>query len=675
MFHSFAFDFSVWEVWGAFLTGASLTIVSRADAQNPTGFIQLLIEDQVTILSQVPSVFKHVLAAAERQGRFPTSIRYIVFGGEPLNTHVVSALWTLSGAQVPTVINMFGITEATVHSTYKFLDSLDLLNTGVSPIGQPLPGTTISLRNHFGEEVPHGEVGEIWLSGPGIALGYLNRDDLTAAAFDVVDGIRRYRTGDRAKRRSDGGYDYVGRADRQVKRRGFRIELNEIEAAILEIPTVLGVGVTTTIDELSGEHRIAAFVETHDLSLNDAAVAESLMRNLPQYMQPDSVKTLASLPRLPSGKVDKSALLELFEEPSLESPLGYGQSVPWPNAGPRNVIEARIADIWEFLLGTSNIPPNRDFFELGGHSLLMMEMLSRVAVALHVEIDPARFLFKPTLDGLANEVRSGTPEAEAMVSLIAGNEDHDYPLFCVHPANGRILFLRSLRKNGIRRKLYGVRARGLARGESVATSIEEMATDYVAEIRRIQPKGPYLLAGYCVGGFVAYEMARQLRCSGEDVAGLIVFDTQVLANDTLPSPEEAELDRLDEWRRSLSGVGVRLSENRTWEDLLVDAQRAGALPMDMDVADLRQHEEVLYQIQRSAFRYASDLPAYSGDIYYLAAVEDMDQEITTGWEDHVDGRVEIVRMVCDHFEMFAKPEMAGILDDVLEEILPGSSPH
>ncbi|WP_208033252.1 amino acid adenylation domain-containing protein [Streptomyces cyanogenus] len=312
LFHSASFDFSVWELWGALLTGGTAVCVPADTAREPEEFLDLLERERVTVLSQVPSAFRALSRmAAARETRL--ALRYVVFGGERLDVDVAAEFVRHTAPRPPVMVNMYGITEATVHSTVKFLTAADLADEGGASIGRPLPHVEISLRDDELRPVPDGETGEILIAGAGVALGYLNRPDLTAERFPTLDtdtGPRRfYRTGDLARRTESGELEYLGRNDRQVKVRGFRIELGEIEAALRAHPAVRDAAVITGASR-EGQALIACVVH-RDPDPGRPARAElrsHLATRLPTHMVPRRFVFVGELPLTPSGKLDRRAL-------------------------------------------------------------------------------------------------------------------------------------------------------------------------------------------------------------------------------------------------------------------------------------------------------------------------------------------------------------------------------
>jgi amino acid adenylation domain-containing protein len=312
LFHSFSFDFSVWELWGAFATGGVAVSVPASAARSPEEFVRLLADARVTVLNQVPSVFGYTALAYADAGRPGLALRYLIFGGESVKLEVARAFLDDVAGCGPTAVNMYGITETTVHVTCKPLADADLRGEVRSPIGVPLPHLSVTLRDVHGEPVPDGSVGEMWVAGPGVCAGYLNQPELTAERFVTRDGTRYYRSGDLARRLPDGELEYVGRGDDQVKLRGFRIELGEVESA-LRRSTLVQDAAALVAELPSGAQLLTACVVPAS-SARPGLVRELRQHAaglLPAHMAPDRYHVLDELPLTPSGKVDRAAAARL----------------------------------------------------------------------------------------------------------------------------------------------------------------------------------------------------------------------------------------------------------------------------------------------------------------------------------------------------------------------------
>ncbi len=406
LFHSFAFDFSVWEIWGALTFGGRLIVVPYWVSRSPEAFRDLLHTERVTVLNQTPSAFRQLARVDEASAESEDlALRLVIFGGEALELESLRAWFDRHGDEMPRLVNMYGITETTVHVTYRpvIKEDLDTL-AGTSPIGEAIPGWRVALLDRQLQPVPVGVVGEIHVGGKGVARGYLNRPALTAERF-VIDpfggepGARLYRSGDLARRRPDGSLDYLGRSDHQVKVRGFRIEPGEIESTLLKHAGVCE-AVVLAREFGEGDMRLVAYVVGRDGPAPSAfALRDWLKPRLPEYMVPSAFVSLDALPLTQHGKIDRGAL------PAPDFSGGNYQA-------PRTPVEDALAEAWGSVLGIDRVGVADNFFDLGGHSLLATQVISRVRDALGIDL-PLRTLFEsPTISGMAREaehvLRSGS---------------------------------------------------------------------------------------------------------------------------------------------------------------------------------------------------------------------------------------------------------------------------
>jgi amino acid adenylation domain-containing protein len=427
LFHSIAFDFSVWELWGALAFGGRLVVVPGETARSPEAFYELLRRERVTVLSQTPSAFRQLLWAEEsalaRGEEMVADLRLVVFGGEALDPASLSPWLERHGEERPLLVNMYGITETTVHTTWRRLRQSDLAQPG-SVIGRPLSDLSLYLLDGGGRPVPIGVPGEIHVGGAGVARGYLARPALTAERFvpdpfaGGVGGLRLYRSGDLARWRRDGDLEYLGRIDRQVKVRGFRIELGEIEAALAEHPGVRE-AVVVAREDRPGDVRLVGYVSSAASDPSPQALAAFLAERLPAYMVPAAWVLRERLPLTANGKVDRAAL---------PAPVERGEGGAY--VAPRSPVEQVLAGIWEEVLELQRVGVEDDFFALGGHSLVAAQVTSRVLTAFSVEL-PLRVLFeRPTVAGLAAEVERlrGSGAAAVAPPLVRASPGTEAPL-------------------------------------------------------------------------------------------------------------------------------------------------------------------------------------------------------------------------------------------------------
>ena len=389
MFHSYCFDFSVWEMYGALLYGGKLVIVAEPVMKDPSLFLDLLIRERVTVLNQTPSAFDNLVQQAlERQAE--VALRYVIFGGEALHPVQLRA-WQTAYPAVK-LINMYGITETTVHVTFKEITQREI-EENVSNIGRPIPATTTYIMDERLRLLPTGVAGEVCVGGGGVSRGYLGRDELTGQKF-VTNPYkaeeRLYRSGDLAKFLPNGEMMYLGRIDDQVQIRGFRVELGEVRSRLLEHAGVAQAEVIARKQQTNALELVAYIVAVGEVSVT--ALRNHVGQTLPFYMVPTAFVMMKAMPMTSNGKVDRRALPEPDEgRPDVETRY----------RGPENGVEAVLVGIWQEVLGVERVGVDDNFFELGGHSLLATQVISRVREAMQVEV-PLRTLFEQlTVAGLA----------------------------------------------------------------------------------------------------------------------------------------------------------------------------------------------------------------------------------------------------------------------------------
>jgi amino acid adenylation domain-containing protein len=515
LFHSYAFDFSVWELWGALLLGGRLVVVPFEVSRDPAAFRELLRREEVTVLNQTPSAFRALARVDQEAGGRLDSLRAVVFGGEALQFEALRAWLERYGPARPRLVNMYGITETTVHVTWHTvaLGDLEQEQAG-SRIGVAIPDLRAFVLDPAGNPVPIGVPGELYVGGAGLARGYLGRPGLTATRF-VPDpfgtrpGARLYRAGDRARWRADGTLEYLGRIDQQVKVRGFRIELGEIESVLLAQPGVTGAAVV-----VRGEGDAATLVgyvsAAAGEALSPSALRAALRQHLPEYMVPPAVMVIDRIPLTANGKLDRRAL----PAPRYAADL-LAES-------PKNYLEVQLIQIWEEELGVEGIGPTQSFFELGGNSLLALRLFARVNGALDCDLPVSTLFTGATVRQMAEAIdeqrrSTGGPPGSLVALQPQGSLP---PVFFIHSADRNVMgYVNIVRHLGKDQPAWGLRDLG-----DTARPVPRIAAEHVESIRSVQPHGPYYLVGWCFGGHVASEMALQLERAGETVAFLGLLD-------------------------------------------------------------------------------------------------------------------------------------------------------
>ncbi|UXA53236.1 non-ribosomal peptide synthase/polyketide synthase [Xanthomonas prunicola] len=432
LFHSCAFDFSVWELWGALAHGGRLVVVPQHTARDPAAFHALLCQQRVSVLNQTPSAFQALLDV-QRESPLQHNLRLVIFGGEALQPATL-APWFAQHGQRTALLNMYGITETTVHVTAHALTAQDAQRPGHSPIGAPLADLRAYVLASDGQCLPIGVAGELHVAGAGLARGYLGRPGLTAERF-VPDpfaekpGERMYKTGDLARWQADGSLAYLGRNDEQVKLRGFRIELGEIAAALRGCDGVRQAAVITRDDGTGGKRLVAYLVGETNVLLNADALRTELGARLPDYMLPAAYVPLAALPLTANGKLDRRAL----PAPDADALATLVYEAP---EGER---EQALAVLWSELLGVERVGRHDNFFAIGGHSLLAVRLISRIRTALGLELPLATLFAQPRLADLAQATDSAA--ANTLPAIMPADRGQPLPLSF---AQQRLWFLAQL---------------------------------------------------------------------------------------------------------------------------------------------------------------------------------------------------------------------------------------
>jgi amino acid adenylation domain-containing protein len=505
-----AFDASVWELWPYLTAGASIHILNQDVLAFPSKLLPWLAAKAITICF-LPTP----LAQAVLEEPWPTGLvlRVLLTGGDKLHRRPHQALPFC-------LANNYGPTENTVVTTWApVMTASD--SELPPPIGRPIFNTQVYLLDSCLQPVAIGITAEIYISGDGLARGYLRQPDLTAEKFvpnpfSDQPGGRLYKTGDLARYRPDSNIEFLGRTDNQLKIRGFRIELGEIETVLGQHPAVRENAVTAREDK-PGDKRLVAYAVLKSGQTLDATTARSFLKQkLPAYMVPSEFVFLDRLPLTQNGKLDRKALSVT------RAALPRDETF----TAARDELELQLTQIWEKVLRKRLIGLRDNFFDLGGHSLLAVRLISQVEKLTGRHLSLASLFQAPTIEDQAQLVRGEGWSApwSSLVAIQPGGSKP--PLFCVHAHDGNVLFWQELSRNlGPEQPFYGLQAHGLDGKQAPDTRIEDMASRYVREIRLLQPEGPYFLGGHCLGGLIAFEMAQQLHAQGQRVALVALMDS------------------------------------------------------------------------------------------------------------------------------------------------------
>lgn len=644
-----AFDIAVLELLLPLTVGACTVLASRETAADARALRALLDDSGATLMQATPATWRMLLA----DGWDGKADLTALCGGEALPRPLADALLP----RVAALWNMYGPTETTVWSTVARVAP----GSGAVAIGRPIANTRVYILDEALQPVPAGVAGELCIAGIGVAAGYLHRAELTAQKFlddPFVCGERLYRTGDLARRRRDGMLECLGRVDHQVKLRGYRIELGEIEHALCAHAAVRE-AVALLRDDAAGEPRLTAYVTTAEPAPAPAELKALLAARLPAYMLPTHIVVLERLPLTPNGKVDRRAL------PAPAAAAAAGEWVP-----PRDAFEIRLAALWEQLLHVHPVGIHQDFFALGGHSLLAVQLVAAIRARFGVELPVATLFRHGTVAALARLLRDGDGVAQVaspLVPLRSGGERP--PLFLLHPIGGTVFCYLALARHLTARPLYAVQSPGLDDAGEAEVTVPALARRYLELLRAAQPHGPYHLGGWCFGGVVAYEVARQLRAAGDEVAELVLFDSRA------PIPENAPADADDatllSWfardlavpygrRQDIAPAQLRaLSDEDMFEHVLRRAREIEVLPADADAARLRRYFEVYLANGIALQTYeAGD---YTGPMtLFRAQHEPADYGPRLGWERVVSRPFAVVDVPGDHNSMMYEPHVRAL---------------
>ncbi len=653
LFHSFAFDFSVWELWGALLHGGRVVLVPYVISRCPEEFLALLASERVTVLSQTPSAFYQLMeadkqAVATAAGGPELALRYVIFGGESLELGRLTDWYSRHAADSPTLVNMYGITETTVHVTYLALDESDAMASKGSLIGAGLPDLRVYVLDDTLQPVPAGVVGEIYVAGAGLSRGYLNRRPLTAQRF-VADpfgapGTRMYRSGDLGRWHRDGRLEHLGRGDQQVQLRGFRIELGEVETALARHGAIAAVAVIAREDR-PGDLRLVAYVVPAGGAVLDTAELRRFAAGaLPDYMLPAAVVTLDALPLTQNGKLDRRAL------PSPEL------SAPGASRGPRTPHETVLCGLFGELFGLEQVGIDQDFFLLGGNSLLAARLISRVRSALGAKLTIRDLFEAPTIADLAVRL-DNRGEDESFNTLVPMRQGGDRPaIFCLHPSGGIAwMYIGLAPYLDPAYPIYGLQAQGIVKPAELPETIEAMASGYVRHIQEAQPSGPYFLVGWSFGGALAHEVAVQLQEQGEDVALLAILDTFP------PSGAEEVLDEQRVLREFLGRLGHEIPDRDLAPAELAAVLHKFSNPLSgfdesqvSNLLNVWRHNVSLYQRFRPR-RYTGKMVLFTATVGRTSESPD-----AQSWGAYVDGSIESHDVDCAHDDMMEGTPMRTI---------------
>ncbi|SFU42731.1 non-ribosomal peptide synthetase [Xenorhabdus koppenhoeferi] len=694
-FATVAFDTSVSDIFPTLASGATLVLRPPHIRVPDEEFVTLLNDQKITVID-LPTAFWHLWVQEITAGRcgFGQSLRTVIVGGEKAELRYLISWQSMPETQSCRWINSYGPTETTVIATTLKSDgkqSPDIVDN--IPIGYPLPNTRIYILDTLGQPVPPGVSGEIHIGGAGVARGYLNQPDLTAEKF-VADPFsekpdaRLYKTGDLGRWLPNGMIEYLGRNDFQVKIRGFRIELGEIEAQLANCEGVSDAVVIAREEERGDKRLVAYVIPQTGITLTPANLREQLSTRLMDYMLPSAFVMLEAFPLSANGKLDRKALPTPDESAIItkgyEAPIGEMENI--------------VANIWQECLGSGRVGRHDHFFELGGHSLLTLQIVTRLRQALNINVAIRDFLAHPTISEFAAFIRLGASLTQQtnLVTVRQGSRqdsrqgnhaDNAKPaLFLVHPVGGGIDYVYELAPyiDDKEMAVYGIVANDVQEEDDTPISLKEMAKEYVECIRQAQIQGPYCLAGWSIGGSIAYEMACLLIAEGETVHFVGLLDTHSTYENTFTQEKvEAglEFDEIFTFTEHIPDnlpdrLGEQIEElilKRDYSAVLMLTQENNLLPQGISPENIRQHLHLYHNISVAAYYHAPSICPDSMNVTLFRATEqepDAENSIAFGWDEIIPpAQLTVINITGSHDTILQQPNIRflgkALLDDIV----------
>jgi amino acid adenylation domain-containing protein len=535
---SFSFSSSVRQLLLPLAQGAKVVITSKENTSSLFSLVELIQTEQITVFDTVASVWSYILIGLakmekEQKSRLMNSrIRLLTFSGGLLTAQLLDRVRSQFEVS-PQIVNIYGQTETIGVCAYQ-IPATSISDSGYAPVGTAYSHNQLHVLDDLLQPVATAQTGELYVSGASLPRGYLNNPQLNNLKFipnpfsQTKQSIWLYKTGDLARYLPDGNLEIVGRQDFQVKIRGMRVEIEEVETVLAHHPHVQQAAVVGKKNS-AGETIIVAYIVPNrpQIDLND--VRSFLKTKLTDYMMPSAIEILDALPLTPNNKLDRNRL-----------PAPSRENLTVVSA--RDDLERQLVQIWEKILGINQIGIDDNFFDLGGHSLTALQLFVEIERIWHKKLFLAVLIESPTIAGLAKIIRTGDTPDWSPVVLLKPSENES-PLFCVHPLGGNLFDYHALSKIlDIHRPIYGLQPRGIDGKQPPIERVEDMASYFIQSIQTIQPHGPYFIVGYSFGGIVAFEIARQLTERGKEVAFLGLLDIRCPTIAAIETPFREWLD-------------------------------------------------------------------------------------------------------------------------------------
>lgn len=644
---SIAFDVSVFEIYGSILNGGTLVIMNSS---KPTfeEIAKTINEKGVTILRVGPDMLNILI---EDYTEYLSSLRQVFSGGEVLPILVAQKF--LKKLKNCKLINAYGPTENTVNTTSYHVKEVSLDETSI-PIGRPISNDCVYILDKYLQPVPVGVIGELFLSGEGIARGYLNRDQLTKEKF-FQDPFHRnknrmmYKSGDLARYRADGNIEFIGRADNQVKIRGIRIELGEVETVIGTFPGIRQ-SISSVIKGLNGSNELVSYVVMNKgISFEQQELRNYIREKLPDHMIPTFIMVIKEVPLTPVGKVDRK---------SLPSPIINVKKDE--RVLPSNSTEEKLVLLWEDLLDVKPIGVEDNYFELGGNSLIAMKMFSEINKIFKKDLPVSTIFQNATISKIATLIMSDVQSLRKPSPLVEIQpKGTKTPIFCIHGGGGEVLIYRDLAiELGNDQPLFGFR---YTENEDCAdVSVPLLAEKYIKELKTRQQTGPYALLGFCLGGVIAYEMAQRLLQDGDDVSLLTIIN--------FGNPKRQRVKVQEE----ILYKEIILNNMRILSKKPLNQQISFLLEKTRNALKLVKHRvepdspNIRYLIKKAISVYKPN--PYPGKILLIRAENKIELEKNLGWQTRDKGVIHEYIISSDHENLIKRANVSYVASYIKEHL-------
>jgi thioesterase domain-containing protein/acyl carrier protein len=704
---SYCFDASVMDIYGALLNGATLYPIDIKQ-EGMAGLSRQIIDEEITVYHSTPTVYRYFTDTVAQNSVCESEVstgsdgvtrdgltlngrtelphlRLVVLGGEKVNRTDIERYQKYFSDDC-LFVNGLGPTEATI-ALQSFINKKTRFSSDSIPVGFPVEDTQILLLNKLGK--PSEVFGEIAIKSPHIAPGYWRNPDATMAAFiDSPDGdtCRMYKTGDLGRRLPDGSIRFEGRKDFQLKIRGFRVELGEIES-VLSQHLLVREGVVVGNENAAGETRLVAYIVPQPQTSINGELRDFLRQKLPEYMVPSSFVILDSLPLTASGKLNRRAL------PAPDDSIDRARRTL---TTPRTPIEKSLTGIWADVLQLKDIDIDDDFFELGGHSLLAVQLFAQIEKKLGKRLPLATLFQAPTVAQLAAVIQKDwTPEWSSLIEINpvepAPPNGARPPFFCVHALGGNVLEYYELAHHlGTEQPFYGLQSAGLDGKNAPHTRVEDMAEHYIKEMKELQPAGPYFIGGRSLGGIVAFEMAQQLRARGEKIGVLALLDTYPAGYAKLLKDQttlRARFSRvLSRTKAHCANLGSLSFKNK----LLYVAAKSKFAPRKIKSQFWRQAHSSFANLGRPLPRALQNIQelnslavrayvpqVYDGEITLFWASSDLraSVDLVEGWRALAGGGIEVQEIPGTHLDIVKEPHVSTLALKLRESLARAQGRH